>query len=129
VQAADKTFKDSFDVKKAEIVLGWNAPFLHLSEVSRNYFAISKQTCDAFYFREDVDEYENGKIKGHEGSWLSGVVGEDPEAEAHWIGAINDPTLPAEESKDLIEDLNEDGVFDPHHPNVDDLPLIYSQLS
>jgi hypothetical protein len=29
VQAADKTFKDSFDVKKAEIVLGWNEPLFH----------------------------------------------------------------------------------------------------
>lgn len=233
----------------------------NLSEISRNYFAISKRTRDVFYFGEDVDEYENGKIKGHEGSWLSGVagakfgmimsgkpilhdryqqevapgvamdraeivslsgtvetpagrfenclkteetsglertvayklyapnigliqdgglrlvrhgyttpgqsapspasgtttnsaaqgkdasltlngytvqdptarlalyfVGEDPEAEAYWIGAINDPQLPAEERKDLIEDLNEDGLVDPQHPNASDLPLIYSRI-
>ena len=35
------------------------------------------------------------------------LVGIDPEAEAYWISAINDPTLPPEERKDLIEDLNE----------------------
>ena len=58
---------------------------------------------------------------------LSGV-GADPEAEAYWMGAINDPSLPAEERKDLIEDLNEEGLADPHHPTPEDLPLIASRL-
>jgi len=45
-----------------------------LEEVSRNYFAIDKATGDIYYFGEDVDTYdENGKVKNHEGSWLSGV--------------------------------------------------------
>jgi hypothetical protein len=44
-------------------------------EVSRNYFAISKRTTDVFYFGEDVDTYKNGRVSGHEGSWLSGVAG------------------------------------------------------
>lgn len=44
-------------------------------EVSRNCFAISKRTTDVFYFGEDVDMYKNGKVSGHEGSWLSGVAG------------------------------------------------------
>jgi hypothetical protein len=44
-------------------------------EVSRNYFAISKRTTDVFYFGEDVDMYKDGKVTGHEGSWLSGVAG------------------------------------------------------
>jgi hypothetical protein len=56
-------------------------------------------------------------------------VGADPEAEAYWLGAINDPKLPANERKDLIEDLNEDGLPDPKHPTVDDLPLILSRIS
>src|SRR5690242_14622466 len=55
-------------------------------------------------------------------------VGADPEAEAYWLQAINDPTLPAEERKDLIEDLNEDGLSDPHHPGPDDMPLIASRI-
>ena len=46
-----------------------------LVEVSRNYYAISKRTNSVFYFGEDVDMYANGKIKDHEGSWLSGVSG------------------------------------------------------
>ena len=55
-------------------------------------------------------------------------VGVDPAAEAYWYEAINDPNLPPNERKDLIEDLNEDGLSDPKHPTVDDLPLIVSRL-
>jgi len=55
-------------------------------------------------------------------------VGADEEAEAYWYVAINDPTLPPNERQDLIEDLNEDGLPDPKHPTVDDLPLIASRL-
>jgi hypothetical protein len=55
-------------------------------------------------------------------------VGADPEADDYWIQAINDPTLPAEERKDLIEDLNEDGLSDPHHPGPQDMPLIASRI-
>lgn len=46
-----------------------------LVEVSRNYFAMSKKTKDVYYFGEDVDMYENGKVTGHEGSWLAGENG------------------------------------------------------
>lgn len=46
-----------------------------LAEVSRNYFAITKTTHDVFYFGEDVDMYKDGKVTGHEGSWLAGVHG------------------------------------------------------
>jgi len=55
-------------------------------------------------------------------------VGADPEAESYWVSAINDPNLPAEERKDLIEDLNEDGLSDPKHPGPQDVPLIVSRL-
>jgi hypothetical protein len=55
-------------------------------------------------------------------------VGTDSEAEGYWFAAINDPGLPAHERQDLIEDLNEDGLSDPKHPTVDDLPLIVSRL-
>jgi len=41
-------------------------------EISRNFFAISRQNKGVFYFGEDVDIYENGKIAGHEGSWRAG---------------------------------------------------------
>jgi hypothetical protein len=46
-----------------------------LVEISRNYFAISKKTGDLFYFGENVNEYKNGKVVGHGGTWLSGVDG------------------------------------------------------
>ncbi|HSH94972.1 MAG TPA: hypothetical protein VK968_12555 [Roseimicrobium sp.] len=57
-----------------------------------------------------------------------GFVGADAEAEKYWIAAINDPGLPAEERKDLIEDLNEDGLSDPKHPGLQDLPLILNRI-
>jgi hypothetical protein len=55
-------------------------------------------------------------------------VGSDPQAESYWMGAINDSSLPAEERKDLIEDLNEDGLSDPHHPTAQDMPLIMRRI-
>jgi len=56
------------------------------------------------------------------------LVGADPDAEQYWADAINDPNLPANERKDLIEDLNEDGLSDPKHPGPQDLPLIVNRL-
>lgn len=43
-----------------------------LVEVSRNFFAICEETNSVFYFGEEVDDYENGEIVGHEGEWLAG---------------------------------------------------------
>lgn len=56
-------------------------------------------------------------------------VGADPLAEAAWAAAINDPSIAAEQRKDLIEDLNQDGFEDPRHLTPDDLPLIVSRLA
>ena len=49
-----------------------------LVEVSRNFFAICKNTGDVYYFGEDVDDYEDGEIVGHEGAWRAGVDGAMP---------------------------------------------------
>jgi hypothetical protein len=46
-----------------------------LYEVSKNYFAMCEQTKDVFYFGEDVDFYEGGKVIKHDGSWHAGVKG------------------------------------------------------
>jgi hypothetical protein len=46
-----------------------------LYEVARNYFAICEHTKDVFYFGEDVDYYENGKVVKHDGTWHAGVDG------------------------------------------------------
>lgn len=54
----------------------WEDGALH--EVSRNYFAICEATQDVFYFGEDVDTYENGKVVNHEGAWLAGKDGNKP---------------------------------------------------
>ena len=56
------------------------------------------------------------------------LVGADPDAEAYWFGAINDPSLSPGEREDLIEDLNEEGLSDPKNPTLDDLPLILRRL-
>jgi uncharacterized membrane protein YkoI len=40
-----------------------------LKEVSRNFFAVCKEHGDVFYFGEEVDDYEDGKIVGHSGAW------------------------------------------------------------
>jgi hypothetical protein len=60
--------------------------------------------------------------------WALSFVGADPDAEDYWVEAINDPILSAHERQDLIEDLNEDGLSDPDHPTMWDLPLIMSRL-
>jgi len=46
-----------------------------LKEVSRNFFAINRKTGDLYYFGEEVDEYKDGKVAGHEGAWMSGQDG------------------------------------------------------
>lgn len=56
-------------------------------------------------------------------------VGADPEAEAVWAAAINDPSLSAHDRQDLIEDLNEEGFADPHNVTIDELPLVVSRLA
>lgn len=40
-----------------------------LKEISRNFFAVCKEHGDVFYFGEEVDDYENGKIVRHSGAW------------------------------------------------------------
>jgi len=40
-----------------------------LKEVSRNFFAVCKEHGDVFYFGEEVDDYEGGKIVKHPGAW------------------------------------------------------------
>lgn len=40
-------------------------------EISRNFFALCKQTSSIFYFGEEVDIYKNGKIISHDGAWIA----------------------------------------------------------
>lgn len=56
------------------------------------------------------------------------LVGADPDAQAVWIQAINDPSFTPQQRQDLIEDLNEEGFPDPRNVTQDDLPLIVNRL-
>ena len=46
-----------------------------VTEVSSNYFAISRATGDVYYFGEDVDIYKHGRVASHAGAWRAGVKG------------------------------------------------------
>jgi len=49
-----------------------------LAEISRNFFAMAKETKDVFYYGEDVDYYENGEVVNHAGEWRAGVNNATP---------------------------------------------------
>jgi hypothetical protein len=49
-----------------------------LYEVASNFFAICGRTKDVFYFGEDVDFYEDGRVVDHTGTWLAGKDGARP---------------------------------------------------
>ncbi|MCG8462866.1 MAG: hypothetical protein MI919_41805, partial [Holophagales bacterium] len=49
-----------------------------LVEISRNFLAICRETGDVWYFGEDVDDYEDGEIVGHDGAWRAGADGASP---------------------------------------------------
>jgi hypothetical protein len=56
-------------------------------------------------------------------------VGTDPMAEVAWAATIDDPAVPADDRRALIEDLNQDGFSDPDHVTSADLPLITNRLA
>jgi hypothetical protein len=49
-----------------------------LVEISHNYYAQCDDNQDVYYFGEDVDIYEGGKIVAHDGAWLAGKDGAKP---------------------------------------------------
>jgi hypothetical protein len=57
------------------------------------------------------------------------LVGADPDAEAYWLEAIFDSSLPDGEREDLMEDLNEEGLSDHKRPGPEDFPLIVNRLA
>jgi hypothetical protein len=46
-----------------------------LKEITNDWFAICTQTNSVFYFGENVNNYENGKLVDQEGSWQHGSDG------------------------------------------------------
>jgi hypothetical protein len=49
-----------------------------LVEVSRNFFALDQATGDVFYFGEEVDDYKDGRVVGHGGTWVASANGNRP---------------------------------------------------
>lgn len=49
-----------------------------IAEISRNFIAICQPSRDVYYFGEEVDNYEDGRIVNHEGAWLAGRRGAQP---------------------------------------------------
>jgi hypothetical protein len=56
-------------------------------------------------------------------------VGADAQANEFYLKAINDPTLPKDHRRNLIEDLNQDGFADRKNLTERDLPLIQNRLA
>ena len=70
-----------------------------LEEVTLDYFAQDDEG-NVYYLGEDVDEYENGKVKGHSGAWLLGKDTQHP-------GVII-PAHPKVGDKFKSEDVNQE---------------------
>lgn len=49
-----------------------------LIEVSRDFYAVCRETGAVWYFGEDVDVYEDGVVTGHPGGWRAGLNGARP---------------------------------------------------
>ncbi len=58
-----------------------------------------------------------------------GFVGVDAQANQLYQQAINDPALPKDARRNLIEDLNQDGFADRRNLTANDLPLVQSRLA
>ena len=56
-------------------------------------------------------------------------VGADAQANEFYLKAINDLTLPKDDRKNLIEDLNQDGFSDRKNLTARDLALIENRLA
>ncbi len=56
-------------------------------------------------------------------------VGSDPQANQFYQQAINDPALPKDARRNLIEDLNQDGFVDRKNLTANDLPFIQSRIA
>ena len=55
-------------------------------------------------------------------------LGTNPQAEPLFKTAINDPAMPPDHRRNLIEDLNQDGFLDRKNLTAKDVPLIESRL-
>ena len=73
-----------------------------LIEDTRDYVAQDK-AGNVWYFGEEVDNFENGKLKNHDGAWLAGVDGAKP---GIWFPA--DPQIGDEYRQEFYRGVAED---------------------
>jgi hypothetical protein len=64
----------TYTIMGVETLAYWNRVYVNdvLLEDTRDYLAQNKQTGDVWYFGEHVDNYENGKLANHDGTWFAG---------------------------------------------------------
>ncbi|MEK7595025.1 MAG: hypothetical protein AAB443_00330 [Patescibacteria group bacterium] len=76
-----------------------------LVEDTRDYLA-QDDMGNVWYFGEDVDNYEDGKLLDHEGAWLAGVDGAEP---GLWIKAehVKGDSYKQEYYKGKAEDMRD----------------------
>lgn len=67
------------NIMGVETVVYWDRVWVGgvLKEDTRDYIAQDKEG-NVWYFGEDVDNYEGGKLDNHDGSWIAGVDGAKP---------------------------------------------------
>ncbi len=72
-----------------ETLVFWDKVYVNdqLVEDTRDYLAQHKNG-DVWYFGENVDNYEAGKLKDHEGAWIAGIDGAKP-----GIWMLNNPQV------------------------------------
>ena len=73
-----------------------------LAEAVADYFA-QDDAGTVYYLGEDVDEYQNGKVTGHEGSWLLGKETKKPGVILPGNPKIGDKFKTEDVSKDINE--------------------------
>jgi hypothetical protein len=74
-----------------------------LAEVALDYFAQADDGT-VFYLGEDVDEYKDGKVVGHEGTWHFGLDTQSPGVLFPGQAKIGDKFMSEDVSKAIHED-------------------------
>ncbi|MEI6234877.1 MAG: hypothetical protein WCT04_17620 [Planctomycetota bacterium] len=74
-----------------------------LEEVVLDYFA-QDDNGTVYYLGEEVDEYENGKVKNHKGSWMLGKDTPIPGVIMPAHPKVGDKFKPEDVSKDIMEE-------------------------
>jgi hypothetical protein len=99
----NKTFKINGQTVAALVVEDRAFEDGQLAEVAMDYFAQDDEGT-VYYLGEDVDEYENGKVKSHEGSWLLGKNTQTPGVIMPAHPKVGDKFRSEDVSKDIRED-------------------------